>query len=69
MSKPPLEHEDQKSIPRTVVDSMGPHTELGDLFEEETIQELRMVKNIWHLENLLWRPWLKDIYMLTLLPE
>jgi len=44
-----------------VVNNMRPHTKLGELFEEEAIQELRRVKNIWDPENLFWSPWFREI--------
>jgi hypothetical protein len=59
--KTTIRRDDQKSIPRTVVNNMWPHTKLGELFEEEAIRELRRVKNIWDPENLFWSPWFRDI--------
>lgn len=56
-----VRRDDQKSIPRTVLNNMRPHTKLRELFEEQAIQELRRVKNVWDPENLFWSPWFGDI--------
>jgi hypothetical protein len=48
---------DVKSVPRTVLNNMRPHTKLGEIFEHEEILELRRVKSLWDPQNLFWSPW------------
>lgn len=50
-----------KSVPRTVLNNMRPHTKLGEIFDQEDILELRRVKILWDPQNLFWSPWFRDI--------
>lgn len=56
-----VRRDNMKSVPRTVLNNMRPHTELGEIFDEDAILELRRVKSLWDPQNLFWSPWLRDI--------
>ncbi|GIZ49859.1 hypothetical protein CKM354_001287700 [Cercospora kikuchii] len=50
---------DDERPQRTTVNYMRPHTSLRELFSNEQVAELQIVKEVWDPEDLFWCPWLR----------
>ncbi|KAJ5976157.1 hypothetical protein N7481_009864 [Penicillium waksmanii] len=51
---------DSSSTPRTILNNIGPTTQLSELHTEERIRELKRLGGIWDPLGLFWKPWNRD---------
>jgi hypothetical protein len=54
------EEHDSSSTPRTILNNIGPTTQLSELHTEERIRELKRLGGIWDPLGLFWKPWNRD---------